>query len=326
MTPIYFPYTCLFAREQATISTCFRPLTIVQPLMGTPPAEMQPWVSDGSLEIRCPAGNDAHRIRAVIAEFQNWAQMHKGSPLSFFKTRADGVPFYDASSVTHIQSDIRKYGRDNESDPAQERLFQARLFLQMAQDFDLQQMELSRRLQAVGAREAGLFDALGNGETRRQSSTRLSDPVPGADTASYMLTERLQAWALVMQREQTPAGIYVTANPQVIEDVEEMFSGLETLWHDPGVTWPGEEALGPWRKWLSRRIDNWATATQPPQAPDLPPTGAGTDDCQRLSITILRLREHSPARWLARLSGAEAPNAPGGETLFALVRDAGAQG
>lgn len=164
MKPIYFPLTYISEATAAALASCFGQTAVYQPCSRNVPETMQKYAEDGVLDIRVPAKKDDERLEAVFNAYKAWAELHQGSELAFFKTRKDAVPFFGDTCPSQIRSELRK----DMQGPAEEQektdpLFNARLFLCMAQESDIRNIEVSRDMTAFESKERDMLNALKGG-------------------------------------------------------------------------------------------------------------------------------------------------------------------
>ena len=218
MTPIYFPFTWVDASTIQAITAVFPRIAVYRPLACSDTSLLQPFEQAGNLEIRVPVTKDSKKLETLVADYQNWARLHRGSDLSFLKTRQPAAPFIDHLS-SRIRSDILHY-QDSPADPAHDPVFNARLFLEIAAAYDAQQTELNCDLSKIQNLEKRFMSALGD-------HSEMEAPVPldnlslsQDDPGDFMLAERLQAWAILfLQDRKLPRAedLWVTSRLSVVE-------------------------------------------------------------------------------------------------------------
>ena len=237
MLPVLFPHTLMTESLIEGLQQFFQQITVLQASDARMPAAMIQWEAEAAIHILRPAPDNGE-ISTALQAFRLWRQQHQGGDVSIYRYMEENVPFFSAASVSQIKKEIRtrplakpehesKAGGD-----AAARLFQARLFLQMAQEFDVQNHEIAQNLAEQVQLEQGLFSRLkGNGaEPTSKESETLGAEFAKDDPFGYMLRDRLQAWARVMLSLKTEAAVFITSRRDV---VEMLFSDLLTI--DAGV-------------------------------------------------------------------------------------------
>lgn len=223
MTPIYFPFTWADAFTIQAITAVFPRIAIYRPSVCKVPSFLQPFEQAGKLEIRVPVMEDSKKLEAMVVDYQSWARLHQGNDLAFLKTRQPPAPFIDGLS-SRIQSDILHY-RESSKDTEHDRVFNARLFLEIAAAYDAQQAELNCDLAKIRNLEKRFMAALGDSEA-------LEEPVPLGNVrllpdnpSDFMLAERLQAWSILFlqdQRHRTVEDLWVTSRLSVVEWIQDV--------------------------------------------------------------------------------------------------------
>ena len=138
MKPIYFPFTHISPKIFKALSACFRQTVVYQPSSRKVPEKMQAWRKSGGLDIRIPVEGNEKEIDEILKDYWAWVNLHQGSEIAFLKTQADKIPLFDETSTRQIMADIKnKGGRQNRSQEKPDPLFEARLFLHVAQELDL---------------------------------------------------------------------------------------------------------------------------------------------------------------------------------------------
>ena len=99
---------------------------------------MQIWEKEGLLDIRVPATGDEDQIDAICRDYRIWLDQHQGSEIAYLKAQGNKVPFFDESYASQIKKDVKKNRRASESQGKPDFLFLARIFLQTAQELDVE--------------------------------------------------------------------------------------------------------------------------------------------------------------------------------------------
>lgn len=219
MTPILFPFTYLAPEMMARAARFFPHLTIYQPVGNRLPDDLQPWVNDGFLRIRVPVPDDDDTVVSAADEYQLWARQHQpGKDIrTLLPGAAQGTPFFDDSAPAQILAELRADPRDDaRSSP---RLFNARLFLCLAQQLDLHNQEIRRRLNRVEADSNALMDELKALDEPESFSGLATAGAPLEATFDFMLSERLAAWTQLFLADRVNDAILLTPSQSVLTDV-----------------------------------------------------------------------------------------------------------
>jgi hypothetical protein len=225
MRAVYFPFTLITEPVLDTCRRFFEEVAVVQPTGEGVPEQMDMWREQGILDI-ISAGPDPGNIAAAIRDYQAWAAERRGADISAYKIKKRTIPFFDDTSVAQIKKEIRSAGSGNGTQgprtPGSASLLQARLFLQMAQTFDAQNLEIARDLVDQAEKERSLFAELRGGGAR-SSAVRRNEGSPDADNPfSYMLPDRLRAWCRTALSCDLADSFFVTASREAFDLALEM--------------------------------------------------------------------------------------------------------
>jgi hypothetical protein len=232
MEPIIFPYTYLTESRYRLYQALFGPLTLLQAAANQIPEHLTSLAVEGGLVIRTPVTERAEELAACRADFAAWAEQQQGAgkrkrtglDSQFFRHHGRQVPFYEDTAVTRLKSAIRSGGESTPENPPEaiesDRLFQARLFLSMAQEYDRHQWDLVDDLWAFETQEQRLMDNLQGGPPAPYS------PPPTVDSPDdYQVGARVRAWWRLWQADteprETPA-LLITSSGQVLEEMKEL--------------------------------------------------------------------------------------------------------
>ncbi|MDM8525524.1 hypothetical protein QUF80_19315 [Desulfococcaceae bacterium HSG8] len=259
MKPIYFPFTYISEPVAEILASCFRQTVIYQPSSRKIPDIMRKWEDAGIIDIRVPVTGDEEKLDAIIRDYRNWANLHQGNDLSLFKIRAGAVPFFE-EMPSQIRDDIRRGGETKASPEKPDPLFNARIFLCIAQEFDMQNREINNDLASFEKMEQELMKNL-KGEDL-QSGIQHSDlGFPADDPGNYMPEERLKAWGYLMGHDLEKSDIFVTASRSVFESLTDNAPDPLKILHTAPIpvykTKDGEkpDKLGIWQDNLMEQLD-----------------------------------------------------------------------
>ena len=219
MTAVFFPFTFITEPVLRSFRMFFKTIAVFQAASDTIPDTLKAWQAKGELDIWMPVPDEAH-ISAMLRGYREWALHHQGRDISVHKYYREKVPFFNETSVTRIKKEIRTFHNSQTDDSgvdAENLLYRAGLFLQMAQEFDEQNLEIFRDLSIQAKRERELFTGL-KGEAGELPGIDLVAPVPPAeDTFGHMLSDRLSAWARLMLSHEGYGHVFVTHRRDAVE-------------------------------------------------------------------------------------------------------------
>ena len=255
MTPIYFPFTWIDESAMRTITAVFPQLVLYQPLEKKTPSHLQPFAQSGTVTIRIPVSENSGRVEATVKDYHNWASLHQGNDLAYLSARQPSVPLTD-NLASLIQSDILHY-ENQPSAPAADRMFNARVFLEIASNYDAQQAEINSELSRMQGIEQRLMEAIGDDEKNASPSFGNLSLNPD-DSSDFMLSERLAAWsALYLQdRERRMIGeCLLTSSPAVMEWLQNEFE-IEQVLEISGIPMGDCENRASWQESIARYLTN----------------------------------------------------------------------
>ena len=237
MKPIYFPFTYILDLSAETISAIFGQTVVYCPSSQNPPEMMQELAKRGAIDIRIPVKKDENKLNAILKEHKSWLNLHLGDKrgmIAFFKTHADKIPFFDDTITAQIKADIKKKPRQKQSETKPDPLFNARIFLHIAQEFDAQNWEINQKLLMVDKMQQNLIDNI-KGEIDSSYIENAENNLPGSyepesyDQGAYMTAERITAWALLMQHDQQGSGLFITDSKSAFEYLIDKASQTEII-------------------------------------------------------------------------------------------------
>ncbi|MBW2593500.1 MAG: hypothetical protein JRE58_10980 [Deltaproteobacteria bacterium] len=233
MKPIYFPYTYISRPMLDRLNFFFKRITVYQPCAPAIPDDLKALEDEGLLDIQLPVQGAEKKIAAVLRDYNSWAGMHQGRGMAFFKTQGNYPPFFTETSTAQIKKDIRKNaGPSSIGNPVlndSEMLFNARVFLLIAQQMDYQNSQSTTCLETTDIMESNLFKQL-----KGEEDTFALDSVPGDFTPKdnlrdYMISERLYAFGRLVRQDEKTSGIYVTDSRPVMEYLLEKLPHMQML-------------------------------------------------------------------------------------------------
>lgn len=231
MKPVYFPFTTITEPALTAVAACFGPPVVYQ-AWGRIPELLAKWAEEGRIEIRVPISEDEDHLDRVLHEFRQWSEAHRGTDTRFFKTQRQTVPFFSESSRTQILRDIRTRADEKPAAPAADPLFESRLFLLIAQIWDLQNQEVDQDLKSIQSFEMALQRHMKGPEESEFPVERYGPP---QDLGTHMTLERLRAWARIMAGSEEIPGLLVTDSPAVFETVLDQIPQPRRLLRQKGI-------------------------------------------------------------------------------------------
>jgi len=220
MKPFLFPFTYIDTPELTACGQFFQGLKVFQFSNKTIPPEMQTDFDSGKVEAVMPDPDTRLSFETALAETESWAQSHRLGAASYAKGHRNRIPFFDASSVAQIRQDIRRI--DQQAQPAdthENETMAARIFLQMAQFFDVQNRSIVQQMHRQASMEKTLYEELrGDAALAHLDFEKEFD-----DPAQYMLLDRLKAWSRVWTTTSDSHDLFVTTRQAVIALIQEHF-------------------------------------------------------------------------------------------------------
>ena len=246
MKAIYFPYTYVQRETMEAIRTCLGSFVVYQPSERDIPDVLRQWVADKLIELRIPTFGDDDRLDFALKEYHQWATLHSGKQgidLNYLRHHHNRPPFFDDTASSQIRSDIKRRldadaARSENGSDDSARLLEARIYLSIAQQHDIQSESVQKDMQRVNDLEKTLLkDLKGDNHTTGESSIRLTG---GYDQQDYMLSQRIEAWSQLLltdtvKAESEGSGLFVTSSRTAIEQVVESQSQVETLVQIDGI-------------------------------------------------------------------------------------------
>jgi hypothetical protein len=308
MKPIYFPYTYVSKSMIDQLNFFFRRITVYQPCAPVIPDDLKAFEDEGLLDIGIPVQGAEQKIAGILKEYNHWAAIHQGRDMAFLKTQERWPPFFTETSTAQIKKEIRKNTvPDSPALNEGEILFNARVFLLIAQQMDRQHHQSAICLETADAMGRTLFKQL-----KGESETGVLDAVPGTMTPrgnlrEHMIPERLHAFGHLVQHTEITSGIYVTDNRSVMEYLLEKSPQMKILSNAEALL-PTENAKATHMSWqdrFQRNLETLVTASVPvdgdPIADIVPEKAAGP----QATLTLYRAAGVPPRAFFAECSAIE---------------------
>lgn len=212
MKPIYFPFTYISEQVAKALNAYFERVVVYQPSSSlNTPKTMQKLAENGVIDIRIPIKDNEDKLNAIVKDYKTWANVHQASGMSFFKNKPNKIPFFD-ESYTQISADIKKQKDDIPSNEKQDIVFSARVFLQIAQEFDIQNWEVNDKLSSIEKMEQDLIKNLKGENFLREKKATVAD-----NQSEYMIADRIKAWSYLLQNDQKISPVFVTNSKTAFE-------------------------------------------------------------------------------------------------------------
>lgn len=229
MKPVYFPFTYINDDVASRLCACFGQVTVYQPGAHNIPESMQRLAEEGMLDLKVPVSGDEARLEALIKEYREWGELHQKSDTAFLKAIGERIPFFDDTFSTQLASQIKKIRDGNYSIEKPDILFNARLFLCLAQDYDLVQDGINRDLISVYEMEKKLLQGLTHEDEVFFSKNTGSSLQAADDSGKYKIKERIEAWTYLMSNDREMPGFFITGSRDAFDFVIEKAGDIKKV-------------------------------------------------------------------------------------------------
>jgi hypothetical protein len=268
MKTIYFPYTTIDPRQAEQTAAIWGPLTLLQASPETCLPEVTALQAAGIIETVFPPAEPSLSVTAVLQEYKQWAARHAGDDLAAMWAQPD-TPFFDSQSSAQILAQIRKGGPSPAEDPVvdfRKKVFQARLLLALAQEFDLQQAALTRDIEALRVKEDEMMAML-KGEDDLDPAPVQPSRVSSDAGSAAMLPLRLKAWARAMAAVEAIKScvkngtdmLFLTDGQGVLAQIRELFpTARRRYWRNPLAAKGGRPEVERLPVWLAGPLTCYA--------------------------------------------------------------------
>jgi len=301
MKPTCFPFTYIPKSVGKALSACFRQTAVYQ-ISGTKiPEEMQELVKDGILDIRIPVEVNGEFLDKILKDYRSWVNIHQGTETAFLAAMANKIPFFDESASSQIRADIKKIGKQIPAEEKPDPLFSAKLFLHMAQEFDLQKKGLDQDLMDIDAMEDDFMKNLkweDDDDHARAVARRQWDK---DDPGHFMTTERINAWVSIMLQDSQASGLFITTSRAVLEHLIDIVPEMEQVIRLDAIPIDvdEDETLSNWQDGLIETLEMLATGNWPAPMDDIanPPEIPGSEE--KVSLTLYIVPNKTPYEYFA---------------------------
>ncbi len=306
MKPVYFPFTYINDTVSRDLYACFGQITVYQPGSHEIPENMRRLADEGVLDIRVPVSGDEARIEALIKEYKEWGALHQKSDTAFLKAIGERVPFFDDTFSTQLSSQIKKIRDENYSKEKPDILFNARLFLCLAQDYDLMQDGINRDLVSVYEMEKKLLEGLTHEDEEFFSRNTGNSLQAADDSGKYKIKERIDAWTYLMSNDMELPGFFITDCRDAFDFIIEKTGDMKEIVELASVPVCAKTGImDKWRGLFTEQIEGLLTDdnfTMDEKIFDLP---AAKEPGREISLKLFRIINKSRSDFINNILGQE---------------------
>lgn len=329
MTPVYFPFTYVSEPVISALRACFKQVAVYQPSAYNIPAAMQKWAKSGFFDLRTPVQNDKEKLDVIVDEFKEWVKFYPKSQIERMKIEKDSVPFFDEFSTSQIKADIKGRKSATQSDP----VFNARLFLSAAQEYDIKNDELKKDLSLLDKSEQRLFNLIKGKDEADYDGPSLKKLSNKNDRSDYMMFERISAWSRFYQQDRLPGDLslsefFVTSSRAVMDLITEKSEKVEKVidFDAIPVSAQNQQKRYDWQDHLMEKLEileqtSWTGNAEPIKF--VPPF---RENGPTVSLSIFLVPEETPHDFFQKVAGSkitrvsvDKKDTPLKNTLFGLV-------
>ncbi len=309
MKPIYFPFTYISESVLEALSAFFKQIIVYQPSSLNIPESMQKQADSNLLEIRIPVKGDENKIDNIVKDYKSWANIHQGSEMAFFKTKPDMIPFFGEFSTSQIKADIKKKERKQQNEKKQDSLLNARIFLHIAQEFDLQNWEINKELLLLEEKASDLIDNL-KGEDELSFKGNDREKALKIDYQSeYMTPDRIIAWTHLLQYDQDMSNLFITNSRSVVEHLVEKTPDAKIVLSIDSIplTNSNDEKREKWQNSLNEQLELIFGGSLPASEDIKIKSPFDKDDGKKVSLTLYLVPGESPYKFFTRSAWHKTP-------------------
>ena len=315
MKPIYFPFTYISKPVAEALHACFGKTIIYQPSSKNLPEEIHELAKGDVLDIRTsgyPKNKDEEKLSAILKEYNAWAKLHQGSrggQLAFFKAGRNQIPFFNDLSTSQIKADIKSITDKKSARKEPNPVFTARIFLSIAQNFDMQNNKIIKDMASYETARMNLIKSLKERDENSPVMPGYGDEFKTGNLVDYdhMIQERMAAWALLMccdpvQCWNELSGLFITSSRQVIDyllektpDAEKMFSIDAISIKENPVEKPAK-----WPKDMMKQLEIVAKSSRPSDCEKFTIIPDGLKCAAKVSFSLYLVSGASPLEYFSR--------------------------
>ncbi len=235
---IYMPFTQLSEPAAEQIHEFLGPVIVYQPGGLPVPTGLSTLEEKGRIQIKIPLNvEDQDVLRSLKEQYHAWAEIQSDGhriDTGAFMAANDSVPFFKEDSTAQIRAEMNRLRNGVSSKPEQNAVLTARLLLALAQEHDIQKMELTADLDAVSRMESHLMAELKGGDG--DGLILPSGPMPKVeDMGGHMTRKRIESWSTLFLIDHDPPDIFVTDSQAVVQELCERSSELIAVLDDNQV-------------------------------------------------------------------------------------------
>lgn len=304
MLPIYFPFTYITQQTAEAVGTFFKTMVVYQASAKPLPSEMQPLAASGFLDVRVPDASDQSRFDDVVKNFRSWGNLHfdnQGVKTAFSRLISEPVPFFNDSATSQIVADVKDELQSKQTSEASSMRFDARIFIELAQQFDRQSYEINQDLGRYDEKVKDLFTGI-RGAGGLPDADYLSGPENSANNPDeYLIRRRLDAWSYLFQQDAVDSGILLTGSRFLLEHFLDNVPSAEKIQTYKCTLCPrGYDATLPiWQDNLMTTLASLVKASRPASA-DMPLSEFSAENgAPQVSLNLYLLPELRPLDCLA---------------------------
>ncbi len=224
MIPVYFPFTYVPEPMAEAFARLFSTTIVFQAWKGGITPFMRDFAEKKSLDLKVPFDSDEDKLASLLSAYREWARVHQGSELAFFRTQKESVPFFDEMSSHGIRAQIKKTvsGEKKKDKEEIDPVLLARLFLCMAHEYDMNHWQVDMELDKIKKMEEKFLENLTGGEeTGKEGFNIRASLALKDDPGAHMTEERLDAWARLAAPHAKDARLFVTHSKAVTDVILE---------------------------------------------------------------------------------------------------------
>ncbi len=309
MKPIYFPFTYISEPVLEVLSAFFKQIVVYQPSSLNIPESMQKLTDSNLLELRIPVKGDENKIDNILQDYKRWANVHNGSDLSYFKTNPDEVPFFNDSSTLQIKADIKKRSQKHQTEKKQDTLLNARVFLHIAQEFDVQNWEIDKDLLSFEEKSVNLIDNLKGEDKSSFKGNDRKKALKIEHQSDYMTIDRIVAWTHLLQYDQDMSGLFITNNRSAIEHLIEKTPEAKIVLNIDSIplTNSDDENRKKWQNSLNEQLELILGDSLPASEGIKIKSPFDKNDGKKVSLTLYLVPGESPYKFFTRSAWHKTP-------------------
>jgi len=232
MIPVYFPFTYVPEPMAKALTRLFPTTIVFQAWKGGITPFVRDLAEKGCIDLKVPFNSDEDKLDSLLRAYKEWAAIHRGSELAFFKTQKETVPFFDEMSSHGIRAQIKKTasGKKNKAKEEIDPVLLARLFLCMAHEYDKDHWQVGTELDKIKKLEEKFLENLTGGEETGKDGFNIRESLAlKDDPGAHMTEERLDAWARLAAHLAKDARLFITSSKAVMDVILERCVKWETL-------------------------------------------------------------------------------------------------